>query len=133
MVAPPKVELTPTPPIEVPVVVIDAGVVDAGVEVEVVDAGVAAAPDKKPTPAKPVVLSTPLISSVIRKNAGPVVRCFQEHRGDLPGTSGKVDVTITIDRSGKVREVSSAVSNTEVGRCLEARLKQFIATAKRKP
>ncbi len=123
LVEPPKV-VVPPPPL-VPVVE-DAGVVvDAGVEPEVVDAGVVVpVPDKKPQAPRAVVLSTPLISSVIRKNAGPVVRCFQEHRGDLPGTSGKVDVTITIERSGKVRDVTSPLGSTEVGRCLEARLKQ---------
>ncbi|MBL8933611.1 MAG: protein kinase [Archangium sp.] len=125
---PPTVVVPPLPPTPVEVaVVVDAGVTsDAGAEVEVVDAGVTVAPvpDKKPPPPKAVVLSTPLISAVIRKNAGPVVRCFQEHRGDLPGASGKVDVTITIERSGKVKDVKSALGNTEVGRCLEARLKQ---------
>jgi len=72
-----------------------------------------------------VVLSTPAISSVIRRNAGPVVKCFQEHRNELPGDSGKVDLTITIDRTGRVREATSAMAGSGVGRCLEERVKQI--------
>ncbi|MBL8924542.1 MAG: serine/threonine protein kinase [Myxococcaceae bacterium] len=121
----PNVPVPPPEPV-VPAVVVDAGGVaeplDAGAP-EPVDAG---APDKvKPAGAKPVVLSTPIISQVIRKNAGPVVKCFQEHKSELPAASGKVDVTITIERSGRVRDASSAMSATPVGQCLEGRLKQI--------
>lgn len=129
---PPVVTDRPTvvpPPIAIPAV-IDAGEtpdagqveVDAGVAVvaPVVDAGV---PDKKAP--RVIVLSTPVISQVIRRNAGPVVRCFREHRADLPGPTGKVDVTIVILRSGKVSTVSSPMSGTGVGKCLEARIKEI--------
>jgi serine/threonine-protein kinase len=51
------------------------------------------------------------------------VRCFQEHRSDLPGPTGKVDVTITIESSGRVTSVESPLKGTAVGSCLESRLK----------
>ncbi|MDP3234827.1 MAG: protein kinase [Myxococcales bacterium] len=120
------------PPIAVPSEVdagptIDAGLVEKPTGTETIDAGAPSpvpipVPDKKP---RVIVLSTPVISQVIRRNAGPVVRCFQEHRGDLPGPSGKVDVTITIERSGKVSSVTSPMAGTGVGKCLEERLKQI--------
>ncbi|MBE2252515.1 MAG: serine/threonine protein kinase [Myxococcus sp.] len=123
------------PPVVAPPVValaVDAGrgdevEVDAGTPaavVEAVDAGALVEPAVK-RPVGRVVLTTPMISQVIRRNAGPVVRCFQEHRGDLPGPQGKIDVTITIDRAGKVVKVSSAVDGAAVGACLSTRLKQL--------
>lgn len=133
-VVPPAVPDRPIvlpPPVVIPAV-LDAGATpDAGpVEVDagladaapVIDAGV---PDKKAPPPRVIVLSTPVISQVIRRNAGPVVRCFREHRADLPGPTGKVDVTIVILRSGKVSTVSSPMAGTGVGKCLEARIKEI--------
>ncbi|MDP1920014.1 MAG: protein kinase, partial [Myxococcales bacterium] len=134
VVDPPPVPDRPTvvpPPVPVPAV-IDAGTTPQDVGPVELDAGLAAAepvidagvPDKK-APPRVIVLSTPVISQVIRRNAGPVVRCFREHRADLPGPTGKVDVTIVILRSGKVSTVSSPMSGTGVGKCLEARIKEI--------
>jgi serine/threonine protein kinase len=127
---PPAIAVPPLPP---PVVVPPPAVEDAGVSEPVVDAGAVDAgaavepvqpgPVDKPKPRAPGVLGTPEISKVIKKNAGPVVKCFQEHRAELAGASGKVDVTITIEASGRVISVDSPMKGTPVGACLEARLK----------
>ncbi len=120
------------PPVAIPSEV-DAGTEgNAGMELDAgnpgpaiavpVDAGV---PEKKESSPRVIVLSTPLISQIIRRNAGSVVKCFQEHRADLPGPTGKVDVTIVILRSGKVSTVKSPMSGTGVGQCLEERIKQI--------
>ncbi|MDX2008768.1 MAG: protein kinase [Myxococcaceae bacterium] len=132
-VTPPVVVEDAGAPDEVPVVDAGARVVDAGAPVvdagaPLVDAGVAlktptAEGPKAPAEARPIVLGTPVISQVIKKNAGPVVRCFQEHRADLPAASGKVDITLTIESSGRVSSVDSALRGAAVGKCLEDRLK----------
>ncbi len=114
-----------------PPVAIDAGAaeapspVDAGVAEPPVDAGAAAEKDAGVVDKRPiirntcVVLGTQAISATVRKNAGPLLRCFQEHKDELTGVA-RVDVQITIERSGKVREalVKGPIANTEVGRCL---------------
>lgn len=127
LIVPPLVQLDASvPSVPLPVAApADASTpepIDAGPP-EPVDAG--ARPQPQPQPPRPVLLGTAQIGQVIRKNAGPVVRCFQEHRDDLPGATGTVPVTITIDRSGRVREVSSQLKGTEAGTCLEGRLKQL--------
>ncbi|MCU0700786.1 MAG: protein kinase [Myxococcaceae bacterium] len=122
----------PPPTLAPPVAIEDAGAAEPPAPVDAgapsVDAGVpveAPPVDKQKTPAppRPVVLGTPVIAQVIKKHAGPVVKCFQEHRAELPAASGKVDVTITIEASGRVSSVDSALKGAAVGRCLEERLK----------
>jgi serine/threonine-protein kinase len=119
------VPLPPPPVVTLPPAFEDAGVSEPVVDAGAVDAGAAGVPVQpdKPKPRLPGVLGTPEISKVIKKNAGPVAKCFREHRDDLTGTSGKVDVTITIEASGRVISVDSPMKGTAVGSCLEARLK----------
>jgi serine/threonine protein kinase len=118
------------PPLPLPHEV-DSGMVSDSGAVDFPDSGRAAAepvdasvPEKKPIPPRVITLTTPLISQIIRRNAGPLMRCFKEHR-DLLGPTTKIDVTLTIESSGRVSSVNSPMTGNPVGKCLELRLMQI--------
>ncbi len=70
------------------------------------------------------------IERSVLKGKSRILQCFEEHRSELPGQSGKVNVTVTIAPSGKV---ASAVSEMKgrVGKCLESRVKALCFPAYR--
>jgi serine/threonine-protein kinase len=112
---PPKV--APVPPEH------DAGVNDANtVVVGPADAGPpapvdAGLPKKVPTDTPPVTLTSQIIRQIIVRNLGRLQKCFEQYSSEIPPT-GTVPVTITIERSGRVRE-SSAPAGPQLSRCLE--------------
>jgi serine/threonine-protein kinase len=134
---PPK-DPAPKDPIVVPPPKVDPPpVIDAGEPTPppppVIDAGVTAAPEpqldagltpKLPQPPRCGVLGTQTISATVRKNAGPLQKCLQDHKDEIAGVS-RIEVRITIERSGKVREaaVLGAQADTSVGRCLTSNVK----------
>ena len=88
--------------------------------VEVVDAGTL---KKSPVVQAPVVLSTRIIVGVVMRNSQAFYKCFNQFDADLPDTKGTLDVTFVIASSGRVSAVSSPLSNTGVGKCIDDKMK----------
>jgi len=101
----------------------------AGTEVQaVVDAGAALVepPDagiKRPVVQSPVVLSTAMIFSVVRKNSGAFYKCFEQYSSDLPSDQGTMEITFVIASNGKVTSAVSPMANKPVGKCIEDRMR----------
>ncbi|MCC6336296.1 MAG: serine/threonine protein kinase [Myxococcales bacterium] len=107
---------------------VDAGppaVEDAGSALAVaaeVDAGAEepAVPAKGAKPAKPVVLTTALVSKGVSGAKGRIQRCFRDHRDELPSAQGTLKLQFTIASSGKVTAASTDLPGTKVSKCIEA-------------
>ncbi|MDP1826711.1 MAG: protein kinase [Archangium sp.] len=119
------------PPVVVPVVdaglpgvVIDAGApeVDAGLVVDagVVDAGVAVKAQR------PVSLTTAMVQKGISANKGRFQKCFKDNKPELPAAQGTLKVTFAIASSGRVSSVSTDLQGTKVSRCIEAAVRGMV-------
>jgi hypothetical protein len=105
---------------------VEAPVVDAGLAVTTVDAG--AEPDEpikpdKVKPAKPVVLTTAMVSKAVSGAKAKIQKCFKDHRADLPSPQGTLSLQFVIAGSGKVTQASTNLPNTGVSRCIEGVVK----------
>jgi len=69
---------------------------------------------------RPVQLDAAMISKVVARGTGSIMKCFESFKAELPSDQGKVLVKFTIISSGKVSatEVEGALGNTRVGECL---------------
>jgi serine/threonine protein kinase len=117
------------PPVVDPNSVVDAGVVggpNLPIANEIVDAGAPAVVDAgggelviRPPPVKLGPLTPPIIMKGVRQHAGPVSRCFDTYKDDLPSDTGQLSVFFTILGSGKVSQAKSQLSEKRVGQCIE--------------
>jgi serine/threonine-protein kinase len=80
-------------------------------------------PPVAPVP-KRVTLSEELVQRVVGRQRGPITRCFESHRSELPGEQGQVTVAFTILGSGKVTSVNveGALGQSKVAECLGQRV-----------
>lgn len=108
-------------------VVVPLPVVDAGVAEVVADAGAVAAGGgsggERPNPIRPVRLTQANIMAVVRRSAGRVTKCLEQHQGDLPADRGNLDVTFTILPTGRTTGVVSGAAQKAVGKCVEGVVK----------
>lgn len=81
-------------------------------------------PVRRSPPPKPVKLDAEGIRRVVNAGSGPIMKCFESYKKQLPSTDGTVTVTFTILGSGTVTRAATAgaLKGTQVGRCLEERV-----------
>ncbi|MEW5742803.1 MAG: protein kinase [Myxococcota bacterium] len=122
--------LPATPDAAVAEAVVDAGApeaLDAGSAVAVgpqVDAGVEEPPlPAKGKPAKPVVLTTALVSKGVSGAKGRIQKCFRDFRDELPSPQGTLKLQFTIASSGKVTAATTDLPGTKVSKCIEGAVK----------
>ena len=126
-VPPPLAAITPDAGVSEPEV--DAGAAvepDAGAALAVVDAGapVDATPPKSGK-AKPVVLTTAMVSRTVGAAKGRIQKCFKDHRADLPAPQGTLTLQFTIASSGRVSSATTDLPGTKVSSCIEGVVKSL--------
>ncbi|MBK7859385.1 MAG: protein kinase [Archangiaceae bacterium] len=75
-------------------------------------------PPKPPPPVKPVTLKKEMIAETVRRGSGDVRKCIERHRTDLKTLEGHVDVKLTIELAGDVKN-AVMTSDTLKGSSLE--------------